>query len=562
MDRQPDSPQRPPDGRDGVGAGSPQDTADGVLAWLAGLDGAGMPDADRIDLLSGLERITAGAAAAQVRVTTAFADSQLAGAETEAGGTLSESRQARVVRSIGSQVALARRQSPATGDRLLTVARALVEELPGTLDALTRGETTERRATLVARETAVLDHEERAVADQRLGPLLAGMGDAATEQAARRIVQELDADAVVRRMRQAAASRRVSTRPAPDGMAYLTVLGPLAQVVSAFTALDRHATTVLTDGPQQPDARGRRDTPDGRSRHQIMADAALRWLSGRGLGQPQPVEVTLVMDEDALFDGPDADQPVRMPGHGTMPAAYARDLLREGTADAGPDAGDAATREKAGVWLRRLFTGPDGRDLVAMESTGRAFTGQLRRFLMIRDDVCRTPFCGAPIRHLDHAVPHAAGGRTTAANGGGRCARCNLVKEEAGWQAEPVEASRPPGTSRPDATGPGTDPPSMAGHCAPLGPHITRITTPTGHVYDSVAPPVRGWGWAPGAAPGTSERASAPQREDAYVADPLLPDGARPLSVAETLRRDEEDTPAWLAWTAAHGPWDEDDIVA
>ena len=63
--------------------------------------------------------------------------------------------------------------------------------------------------------------------------------------------------------------------------------------------------------------------------------------------------------------------------------------------------------------LRRLFTSPDGRDLVAMDSRRRRFTGQLRQLLLFRDQTCRVPYCDAPIRHIDHVVPRARGGKST-----------------------------------------------------------------------------------------------------------------------------------------------------
>ena len=56
---------------------------------------------------------------------------------------------------------------------------------------------------------------------------------------------ELDAASVVRRMETAVRSRRVTVRPAPDGMAHLTVLGPLKDVVGAHAALLRRARAVV-----------------------------------------------------------------------------------------------------------------------------------------------------------------------------------------------------------------------------------------------------------------------------------------------------------------------------
>ncbi|CCH78969.1 hypothetical protein BN12_390001 [Nostocoides japonicum T1-X7] len=532
------------------------------------------------------------------------------------------------------------------GDRLVGLARALVSELPWTMAALERGQTSEWRATLVVRETAVLSREDRAEVDARLAGELPGLGNLGVERAARRIAEELDAAAAVARRSRALASRRVTCRPAPDGMAYLSILGPLVEVVGAFGALQRYARAVTT-GTAEADEQGRVEQPAGRGVGQVMADTALRWLSGRGIGQAQPIEVNLVMSDTSLFgpdpadqrghchrqsprgepghetpeyrDGdpggdpddqkrghanPDGDQdrdgggpqtqsarpcqgeydragraaeepaglggeepelkcssvgpesgrggevgsgdrmddttasaedldppghvaaasdaghgtaftrwgrdpgglqetlrafmaglgrdsidePARIPGHGSIPAAMARVLIR-GEGHPPPDAGAGlGPAEEARVWLRRLYSSPNGRDLVGMDARRRLFTGQLRRLLVLRDDVCRTPWCEAPIRDADHTVAHAHGGPTSAANGAGLCRRCNLTKEEPGWAAritatglpiDPVDAVKVPGDVA--ATG-------------ERGPHTIETTTPTGLTYRSVAPPLPGRG--------------------------------------------------------------------
>ena len=86
------------------------------------------------------------------------------------------------------------------------------------------------------------------------------------------------------------------------------------------------------------------------------------------------------------------------------------------------------------MWVRRLYTTPDGRDLVAMDSRRRLFGGLLRRMLVLRDDVCTTPWCEAPIVHADHTTPARDGGRTGFEDGNGKCARCNQTKEAPGWR--------------------------------------------------------------------------------------------------------------------------------
>ena len=54
-----------------------------------------------------------------------------------------------------------------------------------------------------------------------------------------------------------------------------------------------------------------------------------------------------------------------------------------------------------------LYTDPATGTLVDVDSKRRLFTPAQRRHLILRDRYCRTPWCGAPIRHADR-VPVAA----------------------------------------------------------------------------------------------------------------------------------------------------------
>ena len=122
--------------------------------------------------MSALEALKGAAAAAQARLTAA------AVVDREALGEDS--------RSVRADLALARRCSPTLADQHVGVARALVEELPLTMAALERGEISERRATIVVRETACLSREHRAEVDRRLAPTIGSLGDKALAAAARR----------------------------------------------------------------------------------------------------------------------------------------------------------------------------------------------------------------------------------------------------------------------------------------------------------------------------------------------------------------------------------------
>jgi hypothetical protein len=395
------------------------------LTRLAGTaDGA--TDAERIDLIAALERLKGAAAAAQARLSVAFDASQRTQQATDGVPAQKQGL------GVASQVALARRDSPNKGARHLGLAKALVHEMPHTLRALAAGRISEWRATILVRETAVLSAEHRRSVDAALADRIGDLGDAGVKREAMKLAYQLDPGSALRRTRRAHEERRVSIRPAPDTMSYVTGLLPVAQGVAVHAALTKHADTLRAAGDQ-------------RSRGQIMADTFVERLTGQARAGDVPVEVQLVMTDRTLLGGDDT--PARIVGHGPIPAALARALVRAGSAG-----------EVARVWVRRLFTNPVTGDLIAMDSRRREFPVVLRRLFVIRDEVCRTPWCDAPIRHADHVRRAADGGDTSADNGQGLCEACNQAKEAPGWGSS---ASR---------AGPG---------------HPVTTTTPTGHSYTS-----------------------------------------------------------------------------
>jgi hypothetical protein len=418
-------------------------------AWLAGVDSGVLSGRERVDLVGELERVKGAASAAQARATDAVVCSRRVVAPQDAS------------RSVGSMVALARRESPTLGDRFVGLARALVHEMPYTMAALSAGQCGERVAVAVVAATAALTVADRAEVDSRVGPLLGRLGVRQAGAAAARVAAELDAASVVARLEAAVRSRRVTVRPAPDGMAYLSVLGPLKDVVGAYAAVQGRSRAVVSGQCVE-------EGPDGRGVGAVAADTALQLLSGRAVGQPQPVEVHLVMTDRALLGtgdpGRSVMEPARIPGHGSVPAPVARAWLRDGLQLPPAAGGDGGA---ARVWVRRLYTSADGRDLVGMDSRRRLFGGLLRRMLVLRDDVCTTAWCEAPIAHADHTTPAREGGATSYEEGSGRCARCNHAKEAPGWHARVILN----GVRR-----------------------VVQVTTPLGHQYASQPPPLLGWG--------------------------------------------------------------------
>ncbi|PBC56917.1 HNH endonuclease signature motif containing protein [Rhodococcus sp. ACPA1] len=391
-----------------------------------------------IDLLDAIETLKSVGCAVQAVITDDVA-TQIR-ADRKAAGL----PRADWDRGIASQIALARRESPNRGGRHLGFARALVHEMPHTLTLLQTGRLNEWRATLLVRETACLSAADRAIVDRRLcsdPAILDGVGDRGLITRAKALAVELDAAAVVARHRKAVSERRVTTRPAPDSMAYLSVLMPVEQAVCLQATLGRDADSLIATG-----------NSGGRTRNQLMVDLLFDRGTGASVASGVPVAVNLVLSDETLLAG--GHEAAQLQGLGPVPAAIARQLVA--------DAVDNDTETSR----RRVYSCPQSGALTAMESQARTFPKSLRKLIDLRDRTCRTPWCecDAPIRHRDHIRSRRESGATTADNGSGLCEACNYAKEAPGWTARPVHN---PGRT-----------------------HLIDLRTPTGHHYRSAAPPL------------------------------------------------------------------------
>jgi Domain of unknown function (DUF222)/HNH endonuclease len=448
---------------------------DSTLAELfQRLASLGRTDKELVDRVGLLENIKAACAAGQLRATAAFEASQ--NEHLKKLGVEARDR----AHSIAGQLGLARREPPSQARRRVAVAKVLVDDMPVTMAALGGGIISEWHATEIARQTVLLDSEQRRQLDAELGRKLRSLSVGQARKRAKAIAHRLEPETASEMIKTAERERCVTIRQTDDGMTYVTGKLPLIHGVAVFGALHNAAMTAKNSG-------------DPRTKGQLMADGLVSRVTGRDAATlrsaretspsapatstgetgvsgvsatPTPpagiptvddlpagsdIEIQLIMTERTLLDGD--DEPALLSGHDGIPAPLARQLIR----DAGPQ-----TR----VWVRRLFAHPETGQLVAMDKDRRLFPLTMRRFLLARDQVCRTPWCGAPIRHSDHVQPAANGGPTTSANAQGLCEACNYAKSTPGWSAE----------SKPDGT--------------------VVTTTPTGHSYSSYPPtPPRSESW-------------------------------------------------------------------
>jgi hypothetical protein len=407
------------------------DEARSVFGWLAA--GEGTADSPtRIERIAALERIKAGAAAAQAAEVVRFAQSQVA--EQQGAGV----DYRRLGKGIGDQVGMATRTGPWQGSRRLTISRDLWHELPGCLGLLAAGEISEHTAGLLVSETSHLDPETRRGVDAELvADRVDQLAPQKTAGLARRLAHAADPEGSLKRARTARKDRRVSLRPLPDTMAGLSAFLPVEQGVACWAALKATVDALKAAG-------------DPRSRGQIAADTLVERLTGQATAGDVDVDVQIMMPLDNLLD-PDHAAPAEIAGFGSIPAGLADEIIG---------------RSRGRRWWRRLFTTPardgDGAIIVGGDPAARRFTGWLAKLISLRDGCCREPFCTAPIRHLDHIIPVRDGGPTSFENGRGVCEHHNYLREVPGWHIKTVNE---PGER-----------------------HTTVTTTPTGHHYLSRAP--------------------------------------------------------------------------
>lgn len=389
------------------------------LAQCSTEQAAGVDADTALSLIRVLEEVKNVATAAQASLTVVLHEAQTAADKARGIGA------AETARVVAAQVGLARRTSPRLGRRFLGVAGAM-SEMPHTDRALRAGVIGEWQATQVVAETAFLSLADRQTVDEAVQEVLGKVSDQRLVTVARSAAYRADPAAFVARRAKAEKDRRVSLRPAPDAMTQLSALLPVADGVACWAALN-------AVGPDSAD--------DERGRGALMADALVSRITGRPAryspqpnvsspaeddpvaspteqangeavaGPASPVAVNLMVPIESLT----GDAAGWLEGFGAIPADVVRDLV--------------ARNEAAGGLLRRVFTAPGTGDLVGMESRSRRFSGLLAVFVALRDQVCRTPFCGARIRQTDHLTGHASGGATSASNAGGMCETCNYVKE-------------------------------------------------------------------------------------------------------------------------------------
>lgn len=408
--------------RDPGGWVDPAGRVEGMRASLALLDPAALDDAARLELLRSLEDLTRSTAALAARAQVAFAASQVAG---------QASRGVPVRRrglAVADDLATARKTSPYWGSRELTSARALVSEMPRTLDALEIGTISAYQARLVTEATTCLDPGDRAEVDRRLEGALGGASNAEIGKTVRALVYEVDPAGFVARARKAAKDRGVSSRPAPDVMAVLSARLPAPQAVACYKALREHALAASRSG-------------DPRTLNQLMADTLVERLTGRSVVDGIDVEVGLLITDAALFGG--TSDAADLEGYGPVPAQTARDLLG---AQAQDDDGDPAGTDSASAATAGTTAPGTTAPGAAAPSTDAAQDGAEDSSAAHPPTLCPDgPRCSSWSCDLTHGAPPpgaTTGGSTGGATGGSTGESTDGAERGSGVKDQPATSNQ------------------------------------------------------------------------------------------------------------------------
>lgn len=366
----------------------------------ANAEDAGFTEAELVDQIAQLQVLQNSIAALQTARVRAFARAHVA-ARTASGRVEPE----KLERSVRAQVAVATRTSPTVAAARIRTARDLHDGLDLVRVLHASGELGAETVAAIASATDHLDRAGRTEVDRRLAAhdlTCLGLGRI------RDLVRSLAAQTAPQRFRdralRARAERRVTVRPAPDGMAHLTAYLPLEQAVACLAAL----TKAHTEASVSPE-------PLTRGRGQFVADTLVERLTGAEHAGETDLRLQVLVPLEVLVD-PDSPLPVEIPGYGPVPA----DLL--------------ATARGRLSW-RRLVT--RGGVVIGGESRQRCFTGLLAEIIRARTrNRCAEPYCDAPIRHIDHIRRVTDGGATDLDTGRGVCEFHNHVREQPGWRVE------------------------------------------------------------------------------------------------------------------------------
>lgn len=350
-----------------------------------------------------------------------------------------------VVRSVTTEIAIARRVSDRTIQSRISEAWHLVGDFPLTLHALEGGVVTVAHARAIMTEGVVIrDPQRRTDYESAVLERATEVTPGRLRQLARAVANSIAEVSFEERHENAREKRSVSCTDLDDGMSELVAVIPTilaAGIADRLTQFAKAVKVARIADPHTPD----RSPVDSRTQDQLRADLFCDLLlTGQPSGYPHAAidairaEVSIVIPALTLLGR--SEEPATILGKGPIDLQDALHLAAEAPS------------------LVRVITDPVT-DLVLATDNYRP-SEKLRRYLRMRDGRCRCPSCNRSAwrSDIDHTIPYFEGGRTEAGNLAHLCRGHHTVKHLPGWKVRQVgpgvlEWTTPHGivaTDRPD----------------------------------------------------------------------------------------------------------------
>jgi hypothetical protein len=401
------------------------------MSVLLSIDVAQLDPDDAVSYVQAHDRLASWWASLQVQAIVAAADAERRIDEypfLDRRPDKDEERTVFIEDVAREEIAAATRWSLSTTHSRLESARLLYGPLLATWQSLELGEISPSHVSIIvdaARrlpgrwgQTDAERQEFAAACDALQGRVLraARRGTlAATRDAARRAVLEIDAAGERRRREAARCTRSVFVSDDEDGMSTLIARLTTESAHALMSAINNAAESIDPAGIPTIDER--------------RADALCALVLGAHSSESGSVtiraQLDVVIDLTTLL-GLD-DNAAVLHGAGPISADVVRDLLAD---------------PEVSATIRRLVADPISGHLIDAGRRRYEVPRRLRDFIVARDQHCRFPGCRRRARtcQVDHAQPWDDGGETSAANLGTLCVRHHQLKTHAGWDVRESSA--------------------------------------------------------------------------------------------------------------------------
>jgi hypothetical protein len=321
-----------------------------------------------------------------------------------------------VVRSVATEIAIARRVSDRTIRSKISEAWDLVEGFPMTLHALECGTLSVAHARVIVGEGLLIRDDRRRV-DYESAVL--ERADAVTPGRLRRLARAAASSiaevSFEERHEKAREERSVSCTELEDGMSEVIAVIPTILAEGVMDRLTQLGNAVQAANPDDPRTLGQ-------VRADLFCDLV---LTGQPSGDPHGgigairAEVSILIPALTLLG--QSQEPATILGKGPIDLEDALHLAAEAPS------------------LVRVITDPVSGQVLSTDNyrPGEA----LRRYLRMRDGRCRCPSCNRSARRsdIDHTIPYSEGGPTEAGNLAHLCPGHHTVKHLPGWSVRQLE---------------------------------------------------------------------------------------------------------------------------